>query len=51
VIRVYPAAHNARMNSSLFPIFAAHADLDHGELGALIATVKDTPRFAPGLFN
>lgn len=37
------------MTPNLAPVAAALADLDDGELGALIATVNDCPQFAPGL--
>ena len=38
------------MNGDLDPITAALADLDDGELHALIAMVDDGPQIAPSLF-
>ena len=38
------------MSTDLNPIVAALADLDDGELDALIATVDDGPQIAPSLF-
>jgi hypothetical protein len=45
---IHYLAHNHVMPSALDPVVAALAELDDGELDALVVMVNDCPQFAPG---